>query len=103
MAWCGRWWRWGRKPGCTLRRYAENFQALILDYLAHWLDREPQAAGGRAEVAGIEIDNASSRLDKALKSRGGALVGVLDYVEHRTALRFDRRCATSSGITCKDS
>ena len=91
----------GRKPSYrALHRYAENFEPLILDYFMHWLDREPQAAGWRDEVAGIEIDN--TRLDKALKSRGGELVKLLDYAK-RKQLYDSTASALASVVTYENS
>jgi len=91
----------GRKPSYrALHRYAENFEPLILDYFMHWLDREPLAAGWRDEVAGIEIDNA--RLDKALKSRGGELVKLLDYAK-RKQLYDSTASALASVVTYENS
>jgi conjugal transfer pilus assembly protein TraD len=91
----------GRKPSYrALHRYAENFEPLILDYLMHWLDREPQASGWRDEVAGIEIDKAN--LDKALKSRGGELVKLLDYAK-RKQLYDSTASALASVVTYENS
>ena len=91
----------GRKPSYrALHRYAENFEPLIVDYFVHWLDREPQAAGWRDEVAGLEIDN--TRLDKALKSRGGELVKLLDFAK-RKQLYDSTASALASVVTYENS
>ena len=72
----------GRKPGYEqINRYAANVEPLLVDYFEHWLDREPGAAGWRAEVASMQIDQKS--LNKGLQSRGLAAVTLVEYARRK--------------------
>ena len=72
----------GRKPGYEqINRYAANVEPLLVDYFEHWLDREPGAAGWRAEVESMQIDKKS--LNKGLQSRGLAAVTLVEYARRK--------------------
>jgi conjugative coupling factor TraD (TOL family) len=72
----------GRKPDYEqINRYASNVEPLLNDYFEHWLDREPAAAGWRAEVESMAIDKKS--LDKGLQSRGFRAVTLVEYVRRK--------------------
>jgi conjugative coupling factor TraD (TOL family) len=72
----------GRKPDYQeINRYASNIEPLLIDYFEHWFDREPSAAGWRAELQSMAIDKKS--LDKGLQSRGVRAVSLVEYARRR--------------------
>ena len=72
----------GRKPDYEqINRYASNIEPLLIDYFEHWLDREPAAAGWRAEAESMAIDKKS--LDKGLQTRGFRAVTLVEYARRK--------------------